>query len=178
VNHDGRHYRVQDVTLPRPVQRPRVPVWIGGYWPHRPPMQRAAQWDGAVPLFLSAGHGHPPPVDEVRELVAYIRGHRDGDPGRPFEVVLGGTSPTKTAHARELLVPLIEAGATWRDERRPIDDEINRLEPVLRRVEERIEAWLDGVEPVEAVSFCRRRADDVTRPPRRSPAPFTQRSKS
>ena len=28
-----------------------------------------------------------------------------------------------------------EAGATWWDERRPIDDEINRLEPVLRRIE-------------------------------------------
>ena len=52
VTHDGRHYHVEDVTLlPRPVQRPRVPVWIGGFWPHRPPMRRAARWDGAVPLF-------------------------------------------------------------------------------------------------------------------------------
>ena len=136
VTHDGRHYRVEDVTLlPTPVQRPRVPVWIGGFWPHRPPMRRAARWDGAIPLFLSATHGHPPPVDEVRDLVEYVRGHRDGDPGRPFELVLGGASPTNAAGASDLLSPLIEAGATWWDERRPIDDEINRLEPVLRRIE-------------------------------------------
>ena len=136
VTHDGRHHQVHDVTLlPTPVQRPRVPVWIGGFWPHRRPMRRAARWDGAIPLFVSATHGHAPPVDEVRDLVAYIRGHRDGHAGRPFEVVLGGASPTNPAEARDLLGPLIEAGATWWDERRPIDDEINRLEPVLRRIE-------------------------------------------
>ena len=133
VTHDGRHYSVQDVTLlPTPVQRPRVPIWIGGFWPHRPPMRRAARWDGAVPLFLSARHGFAPPVDEVRDLVAYVRGHRDDS---PFEVVLGGPSPTGAAAARDLLGPLIEAGATWWDERRPIDDEITRLDPVLRRIE-------------------------------------------
>jgi alkanesulfonate monooxygenase SsuD/methylene tetrahydromethanopterin reductase-like flavin-dependent oxidoreductase (luciferase family) len=136
VTHDGRHYHVRDVILlPRPVQRPRVPVWIGGFWPHRVPMRRAARWDGAVPLFLSARHGYPPPVDEVRDLVAYVRAHRDGDPGQPFEVVVGGASPTNAANARDLLGPLIEAGATWWDERRPIDDGIERLEPVMRRIE-------------------------------------------
>jgi hypothetical protein len=36
---------------------------------------------------------------------------------------------------RDLLGPLIEAGATWWDERRPIDDKVDRLEPVLRRIE-------------------------------------------
>jgi alkanesulfonate monooxygenase SsuD/methylene tetrahydromethanopterin reductase-like flavin-dependent oxidoreductase (luciferase family) len=136
VTHDGAHYQVQDVTLlPRPMQRSRVPVWIGGFWPHRAPMRRAARWDGAAPLFLSAGHGHPPPVDEVRDLVAYVRGQRDSEPARPFEVVLGGASPATAPEARDLLGPLIEAGATWWDERRPIDDEVDRLEPVLRRIE-------------------------------------------
>ena len=67
--------------------------------------------------------------------MAYVAGHRDGDPARPFELVLGGASPTNAAGARDLLGPLIEAGATWWDERRPIDGEINRLEPVLRRIE-------------------------------------------
>jgi alkanesulfonate monooxygenase SsuD/methylene tetrahydromethanopterin reductase-like flavin-dependent oxidoreductase (luciferase family) len=136
VTHHGRHYQVDEVTLlPPPLQRPRVPVWIGGYWPHRRPMRRAARWDGAVPLFLSARHGHPPPVDEVRDLVAYIADHRDDDAGRPFEVVLGGASPTKPADTRDLLGPLTEAGATWWDERRRIDDDVSRLEPVLRRIE-------------------------------------------
>ncbi len=60
VTHDGRHYHVEDVTLlPTPVQRPRVPVWIGGFWPHRPPMRRAARWDGAIPL-VPVRHARPP----------------------------------------------------------------------------------------------------------------------
>jgi hypothetical protein len=136
VTHDGRHFHAQDVTLlPTPVQRPRVPIWIGGYWPHRRPMRRAARWDGAAPMFESATHGHIPPVAEVRELVVYLRSHRDGDSDRPFEVVLGGPSPTDAGAARDLLGPLVEAGATWWDERRPIDEEINRLDLVLHRVE-------------------------------------------
>jgi alkanesulfonate monooxygenase SsuD/methylene tetrahydromethanopterin reductase-like flavin-dependent oxidoreductase (luciferase family) len=136
VTHHGRHYDVDDVTLlPTPVQRPRVPIWIGGYWPRRRPMRRAARWDGAVPLFLSASHGREPPVEEVRELVAFVRDQRDGDQDRPFELVLGGISPTGAADARDLLGPLIEAGATWWDERRPIDDDITRLDLVLRRIE-------------------------------------------
>jgi hypothetical protein len=136
VTHHGRHYDVDEVKLlPRPVQRPRVPIWIGGFWPARRPMRRAARWDGAVPLFDSAKHGHAPPVHEVRELVSYIRGHRDADPDTPFEVVIGGASPTEAAGARDLLGPLVEAGATWWDERRAIDDDVDRLELVLRRVE-------------------------------------------
>lgn len=136
VTHQGRHYEARDVTLlPRPVQHPRVPVWIGGFWPHRRPMRRAARWDGAVPLFESATHGHVPPLDEVRELVDYVGRHRDGDLDEPFEIVLGGPTPVDPAAALDLLGPLIDAGATWWDERRRMDDEVDRLEPVLRRVE-------------------------------------------
>jgi alkanesulfonate monooxygenase SsuD/methylene tetrahydromethanopterin reductase-like flavin-dependent oxidoreductase (luciferase family) len=136
VTHDGRHYRVDDVTLlPTPVQRPRVPVWIGGYWPHRRPMRRAAAWDGAVPLFLSARHGQAPRVDEVRDLTAYLRAHRDDDPSRRFDLVLGGASPADGAAARDLIGPLMEAGATWWDERRTFDDRVDEADAVLRRVE-------------------------------------------
>jgi alkanesulfonate monooxygenase SsuD/methylene tetrahydromethanopterin reductase-like flavin-dependent oxidoreductase (luciferase family) len=79
VTHDGRHFQVRDVTLlPASVQRPHPPVWIGGFWPHRPPMRRAARRDGAVPLFTDARHGHAPPVNQVRDLVAYV--HRAHPP--------------------------------------------------------------------------------------------------
>src|SRR5882757_1776011 len=135
VNHDGRHYQVRDVTLlPATVQRPRPPVWVAGYWPNRAPMRRAARWDGAVPLFTTARHGQLPPVDQVRDLVAFVREQRgDG----PFEIVLGGVSPGNPAQARELIEPLMEAGATWWDERQlQTSDELDRLAPVLRRIEQ------------------------------------------
>lgn len=36
ANFSGRHYRLQDATYrPRPVQRPRPPLWIAGSGPHR-----------------------------------------------------------------------------------------------------------------------------------------------
>jgi alkanesulfonate monooxygenase SsuD/methylene tetrahydromethanopterin reductase-like flavin-dependent oxidoreductase (luciferase family) len=136
VSHDGRHYQVRDVTLlPGTVQQPRPPIWVAGFWPHRRPMQRAARWDGAVPLFTEARHGHPPPVDQVRDLVAYLRQHRVED--GPFEVVLGGVSPGDPVKARDLIAPLLDAGATWWDERQlQTSADIDRLEPVLRRVEQ------------------------------------------
>lgn len=147
VDHDGRHFRARDVTLlPPTVQRPRPPVWIAGFWPNRPPMRRAARWDGAVPLFASARHGHPPPLEEVRELIAYVGRHRaeaerdqerDGQRGEGFEIVLGGVSPADPAGSRDLLGPLADAGATWWDERQlQGSDGIDRLDAVLRRVEQ------------------------------------------
>jgi alkanesulfonate monooxygenase SsuD/methylene tetrahydromethanopterin reductase-like flavin-dependent oxidoreductase (luciferase family) len=136
VNHDGRHYQVRDVTLlPATVQRPRPPIWIGGIWPHRAPMRRAARWDGAVPLFVDARHGHVPPVDQVRDLVAYLNQHRGDAHDGPFELVLGGATPGDPVNAGDVVAPLAEAGATWWDERQvQASDDVHRLTPVLRRI--------------------------------------------
>ena len=136
VNHDGRHYQVRDVALlPATVQRPRPPIWIGGFWPHRAPMRRAARWDGAVPLFIDARHGHVPPIDQVRDLVGYVNQHREDADVRPFEIVLGGATPGNPDKARDVIAPLAEVGATWWDERQlQTSDDLYRLTPVLRRV--------------------------------------------
>lgn len=138
VNHDGLHYQVNDVALlPATVQRPHPPIWIGGYWPHRRPMRRAARWDGVAPLFIDARHGQLPPVDQVRELVAYVLGHRAGPGQAPFEVVLGGRTPGDAGAARAAIEPLAEAGATWWDERQlQTSDDLSRLTTVLRRIEQ------------------------------------------
>jgi alkanesulfonate monooxygenase SsuD/methylene tetrahydromethanopterin reductase-like flavin-dependent oxidoreductase (luciferase family) len=143
VDHDGRHYQVRDVALlPATVQRPRPPIWIAGIWPHRAPMRRAARWDGAVPMFIDAPHGHVPPVDQVRDLVAYVTQHREDASDRPFEIVLGGATPGDPAKARDVIAPLAEVGATWWDERQiQTSDDVYRLTPVLRRVNHGPPAW-------------------------------------
>jgi probable F420-dependent oxidoreductase len=42
VSHEGRYYRITDVTLgPRPVQRPRPPIWFAGWV--EPAIRRAAR---------------------------------------------------------------------------------------------------------------------------------------
>jgi alkanesulfonate monooxygenase SsuD/methylene tetrahydromethanopterin reductase-like flavin-dependent oxidoreductase (luciferase family) len=137
VEHHGRHYQVNDVTLlPATVQRPHPPIWIGGFWPHRAPMRRAARWDGAAPLFLTARHGVVPHVDEVRELVAFVHNHRTDPDDRPFEIVLGGRTPGDPVKAGAVIEPLLEAGATWWDERQlQTSDDLHRLTPVLRRID-------------------------------------------
>ncbi|MFC4495972.1 LLM class flavin-dependent oxidoreductase [Streptomyces ovatisporus] len=138
VTHEGRHHQVRDVRLlPATVQRPAPPVWVGGFWPNRPPMRRAARWEGAVPLFASARHGRVPPVEEVRELVACVRRHRPDEAAeRPFDIVLGGATPPDPARARDAVGPLRDAGATWWDERQlQASEDLHSLAAVLRRVQ-------------------------------------------
>ena len=114
------------------MQQPRVPIWVAGVWPHRPPMRRAARWDGVVPLFESAQYGVVPPPEDVRAMLSYVREQRGSLDG--FDVVLGGlTSPDSAA---DVVGPFADAGATWWDERQlQRGPDIDRLEPVLRRVE-------------------------------------------
>lgn len=132
VDHDGPHYRVHDVELlPVTVQRPRPPVWVGGFWPNRRPFRRAARWDGVVPLFASE-HGVPPTPDEMRQVTAYVAEHRVAD--GPFDVVAGGSTTPQLAD--DVVGPLAEAGATWWDERGLYTSpDLHSLGPVLRRVE-------------------------------------------
>ncbi|HET6742789.1 MAG TPA: LLM class flavin-dependent oxidoreductase [Kribbella sp.] len=137
VDHAGKHYRADDVELlPATVQRPRPPVWIAGYWPRKAPMRRAARWDGAVPLFRSANHGEAPPVNELRDLIAFLDAQRT-DHDTPYDVIVGGISPTTPAAAQALIEPLAEAGATWWDERQLITgQDFYRLDPTLNRIQQ------------------------------------------
>jgi alkanesulfonate monooxygenase SsuD/methylene tetrahydromethanopterin reductase-like flavin-dependent oxidoreductase (luciferase family) len=45
VHHRGQHFMVDGMRfLPRPVQRPGIPVWVGGYPGKRNPLRRAARF--------------------------------------------------------------------------------------------------------------------------------------
>ncbi len=105
----GRHFRVQDVTfLPPPVQRPRIPIWVGGGYPTPRPTRRALRWDGSC-LYRET-HGGPwedmTPAD-VRDL-------RERAGGRRFDIVVGGTRRGDDWEAqREWIASVAEAGADW-----------------------------------------------------------------
>jgi alkanesulfonate monooxygenase SsuD/methylene tetrahydromethanopterin reductase-like flavin-dependent oxidoreductase (luciferase family) len=107
-HYEGKHYNIKEVHFtPRPVQTPRIPVWVGGWWPNKPPMRRAARWDGAVPI-REGGI----PAEEWRAIRKYIQVHRASE--APFEYVHNGSSPGENPNeARHVVEPYIEAGVNW-----------------------------------------------------------------
>jgi alkanesulfonate monooxygenase SsuD/methylene tetrahydromethanopterin reductase-like flavin-dependent oxidoreductase (luciferase family) len=109
VDFAGEHYTVRDTRFtPRPLQRPRIPVWIGGGWPARRPFRRAARWDGVFPILKGIADDDTMPPDQLREIVAYTNAHRP--PGRtPLDVILEGNS----AGDRPALADYEAAGLTW-----------------------------------------------------------------
>lgn len=87
---------------PRPVQQPRIPVWVAARWPNRRPVRRAVRWDGLFPIEM-------PGPDALAELAAETREARDrGAPGgaEPFDIVAEITPGEDPA-------PWHAAGATW-----------------------------------------------------------------
>jgi alkanesulfonate monooxygenase SsuD/methylene tetrahydromethanopterin reductase-like flavin-dependent oxidoreductase (luciferase family) len=110
---EGKHFTVREtVFLPPPVQRPRIPVWVAGMWPNRPPFRRAARWDGVVPLSLITPFGELMPPEELRAIVDYTMQHRTTN--APFEVVLGGGTPRDNlGRAAEIVASYQDAGLTW-----------------------------------------------------------------
>jgi alkanesulfonate monooxygenase SsuD/methylene tetrahydromethanopterin reductase-like flavin-dependent oxidoreductase (luciferase family) len=109
----GEFYRLDGAAFsPRPVQQPRIPIWIGGVWPLRGPTRRALRWDGACLYKL-------PPDDEwtakdVRALARLARSERQT--GVPFDIVVGHASWQRAKDPekeRAHIASLANAGATW-----------------------------------------------------------------
>lgn len=137
VTFHGRYFTVEDVIMrPPPVQHPRVPIWVGGEWPNQGPARRAARWDGSI---LNAGNawGQPPDVAVVAEMHTFFRARRAeaGHDAAPFDLMVGGSTAGLGVKARDILGPLADAGATWWDERFPID-RLDKSNLVRARIEE------------------------------------------
>jgi probable F420-dependent oxidoreductase len=101
VTYAGRFYQVDGVTMaPLPVQRPRVPVWIGGA--SAGARRRAARWDGWV-----IGCDEVPPDSIAIEAAAAAELRPDG---KPFEIAVNGASAGPGDSVPDAYA---EAGATW-----------------------------------------------------------------
>jgi alkanesulfonate monooxygenase SsuD/methylene tetrahydromethanopterin reductase-like flavin-dependent oxidoreductase (luciferase family) len=112
VRHEGLHYRVAGpdwggLCWPPPVQQPRIPVWVGGTWPTaRRPFERAARWDGVVPMRTDGRWA----VDDTAGVAARMRELRGG---RAFDLAVPVESRADDAGRRELQDAHAAAGATW-----------------------------------------------------------------
>lgn len=118
VHHRGAHYTIDGLRfLPRPVQRPRVPVWVAGYPGRIRPLHRAARYDGYFPLDLE----HP---DQLAEIVARLTDLR-GPATTPYDIAVGLPPDADPG-------PYIAAGATWWMPDFPPEVTLDRVRGVLR----------------------------------------------
>ena len=117
-HYEGQYYQVKEVTfLPRPIQSPRIPIWIGGGFPLKGPMQRAAHWDGMCP-YKHKSHFLTP--DDIRALRDFIQEHRGSLQG--YDIATGGSARRPDwEEEREHIRSLAEAGITWWTEYIPPD---------------------------------------------------------
>lgn len=93
VDHDGAHYAARDVRF-RPA--PTVPIWLAGRFPNRPPLRRAARYDG----FFVIGLDGP---DDLDRVTADLAAH---EPAPGFDVVVD----LRTEQDDD---PWLDRGASW-----------------------------------------------------------------
>jgi alkanesulfonate monooxygenase SsuD/methylene tetrahydromethanopterin reductase-like flavin-dependent oxidoreductase (luciferase family) len=103
VQHRGTHYTVDAMRfLPRPVQRPSVPIWVAGFYGKLRPLRRAARYQGFFPIGLE----HPDQLAEIAAELTALRREAGKDPAEPFDIAVElepGGDPA----------PFAAAGATW-----------------------------------------------------------------
>lgn len=97
VDFHGEHYEADGVTmLPRPVQRPRIPLWFAARDRARRPVRRAARHEGLVPVDVDEAA-----LAGMLHVVQQERGTLDG-----FDVAVVPNTPAQYDAFAEI-------GATW-----------------------------------------------------------------
>ncbi len=116
---NGRHYHVDLTRLdpqyypPRPVQQPRIPIWVVGIWPRMKSMRRVLRCDGLIPIVMNTERQYTTILPEhVREMREYVAVNRTLP--TPFDVTSEGqTVGMSQAQMADVILPWAEAGATW-----------------------------------------------------------------
>lgn len=128
----GEHYKVQEMTfLPKPVQSPRIPIWVVGAWPREKSMRRTLQWDGILPVVMRAGGGPTEPdfaqfgpsmtaegvymqtgVEDIAAIREYAERERERE--SPCDIIIEGwSSASLPEQAARKVGEYSQAGATW-----------------------------------------------------------------
>jgi len=113
----GTYVQIAETTfLPRPLQMPRIPIWVGGGYPNPGVLRRVARWDGAC-LYRAAAVGSAQDVgrlapDDVRALRRFVSDARPE--GTAFDIVVGARPRGDDEdQERSVIRAVAEAGATW-----------------------------------------------------------------
>jgi len=105
----GQHYHLTDVILgPRPIQRPRIPIWVAAGWPARRPLRRAATWDGVYLMTNNQRTGEATNAHDIAAATQYMG--QLSDDHRPIEVAVNGLADGRDDPR---VAEFAAAGATW-----------------------------------------------------------------
>ena len=115
---EGRHYRMdltgrRDVQSLRPVQEPRIPIWVVGAWPRPKSMRRVLRCDGILPTVGGEVGSHLPSHEQVAEIRAWLV-EQEPERGASMDIVMEGETPADdSGAAARQVAEWREAGATW-----------------------------------------------------------------
>jgi alkanesulfonate monooxygenase SsuD/methylene tetrahydromethanopterin reductase-like flavin-dependent oxidoreductase (luciferase family) len=111
-SYQGKHFNLDPVRFaPTPVQRPRIPVWVGGVLPAARPVARAVRWDGMVPIRYADRKLIAPSAQDMAGIGAAAvaaRGSTDG-----FDLVVWEDIAADPAAVPALAQPYVDNGVTW-----------------------------------------------------------------
>jgi hypothetical protein len=113
-DYEGRHYHLKLTLLdeqhypPKPVQQPRIPLWVVGLCPRKKSMRRVLKCDGVI---VEKPGEEVTPAD-IREIKSYVDCNRTLT--TPFDiVVVGKTAGLDFTQLQEKLLSRKESGLTW-----------------------------------------------------------------
>ncbi len=118
--YDGKHYHVDQPMVgkeeyfpSRPVQQPRVPIWMVGVWKRMKSMRRVLKCDGLLPNKMDCeGNLVDVQPEDLRQMKEYIQTNRTQD--TPFDLIAEGQTQGLTENEIVAkLRPWVDAGATW-----------------------------------------------------------------
>ncbi len=118
-DYDGQYYHLRLTELdemhypPKPVQQPRIPLWVPGLWPRKKSMQRVLKGDGLlVEKVGEDGRSTEATPDDVRQMKAFVAANRTLT--TPFDIVMNGsTKDLDPTQQKETLLAWQDAGVTW-----------------------------------------------------------------
>ena len=118
-DYDGKHYHLKLTQLdetyypPKPVQQPRIPLWVPGIWPRMKSMRRILKCDGLLPQKMNtAGEFEAVTPDDLRQMKAFIDEYRSLT--TPFDIAVEDKiEGLPSSGVKDKIQEWAEAGATW-----------------------------------------------------------------
>ena len=116
-HYSGKHNQIKTMTfIPRPVQKPRIPIWVVGAWGKQKSMQRALKYDGLIPVVKKPdGSEDKVTAKMIHNMREFVHENRkiQRNRRREFDIITEGATPTNERKARKIVEPFVESGATW-----------------------------------------------------------------